>query len=77
MKFKSEKCPVTFLPEDRICRGCWEVSSDTVLRVEGTNHAFAACPEFECQEAVKNLILNSLAANRKPLITRILHGMFR
>lgn len=77
MKFKSEKCPDTFSSEDRICRGCWKVSSEDVLRVEGTDHAFAACPEFECQEAVKNLIMASLSANRKPLLARIFRHAFR
>ena len=77
MKFKSEKCPDTFSSEDRICRGCEDQPSEFVLRVEGTNHAFAACPEFECQEKVKNLILASLAANRRPLMSRILHSLFR
>lgn len=77
MEFVTEKCPDTFLPEDRICRGCWKMSSESAVRAVGTNYLFAACSEFECQEAVKSQILASLASCRKPsLMARIFSHVF-
>lgn len=71
MKFKSEKCPDTFLPEDRLCRACGN-HTNLVLTAIGKFHSFPSCTTFECQEVVKSRILASIAADRKPFATRVL-----